>query len=275
MIPEEPMENAMDQRLKEGEHVLLVDHKGREFMFRLARGKRFHSHHGFLEHDQIIGLQEGSRIRSSRGSLLLLFRPTLAQIIMNMPRKAQVIYPKDIGLILMWADVFPGAKVVEVGTGYGALTMALLRAVGPTGQLVSYEIREDFHLASKKTVESYLGECPQWTIKLADALEGIQERNVDRITIDVPEPWLFVPAVKLSLRPGGILLCFTANALQVKSLHDALLDSGGFAHLETMENLLRPWHVKGLSVRPVHRMTAHTGFITVARRVLEEETEIS
>lgn len=255
--------------------MLLIDQKGREYLLRLSGGKRFHSHHGFVEHDQIIGLREGSKVRSSLGSPLLVLRPTLAQIIMNMPRKAQVIYPKDIGLILMWADIFPGARVVEVGTGYGALTMALLRAIGPTGQLVSYEIREDFHLASRKTVESYLGECPQWTIKLADALEGIQETDVDRITIDVPEPWLLVPVVKLSLRPGGILLCFTANALQVKSLHDALLESGGFAHLETMESLLRPWHVKGLSVRPVHRMTAHTGFITVARRVLEEEPKAS
>lgn len=260
----------MHSTLREGEHVLLIDLKGREFLVRLARGKRFHSHHGFLEHDQIIGLEEGSKVRSSRGSLLLVLRPTLAQIIMNMPRKAQVIYPKDIGLILMWADIFPGAKVVEVGTGYGALTMALLRAVGPTGKLVSYEIREDFHLAARNTVESYLGDCPQWSIRLADALEGIQERNVDRITMDVPEPWLFLSSAKVALRPGGILLCFTANALQVKSLHDALWEVGGFALLETMESLLRPWHVKGLSVRPVHRMTAHTGFITVARKVLEE-----
>ncbi len=261
----------MGCELRDGEHVLLIDQKNREFLVRLAKGKRFHSHHGFVEHDQIIGLEEGSRVRSSRGSPLLVLRPTLAQIIMNMPRKAQVIYPKDIGLILMWADVFPGAKVVEVGTGYGALSMALLRAIGPTGRLVSYEIREDFHLAARKTVESYLGDCPQWTIKLADALEGIEEREVDRITIDVPEPWLFLSSAKQALRPGGILLCFTANAIQVKSLHDGFLEVGGFAHTETMENLLRPWHVKGLSVRPVHRMTAHTGFITVARRVLEDD----
>lgn len=265
----------MHPTLREGEPVLLIDQKGREFLVRLAGGKRFHSHHGFVEHDQMIGLEEGSKVRSSRGHLLLILRPTLAQIIMNMPRKAQVIYPKDIGLILVWADVFPGAKVVEVGTGYGALTMALLRAVGPTGQLISYEIRDDFHLAARKTVESYLGDSPQWTIRLADALEGIQERNVDRITMDVPEPWLFLSSAKSALRPGGILLCFTANALQVKSLHDSLLEVGGFAHFETVESLLRPWHVKGLSVRPVHRMTAHTGFITVARRVMEEEPKIS
>lgn len=251
--------------------MLLIDQKGREFLVRLAPGARFHSHHGFLEHDWIIGLQEGSRLSSSHGHQFLVLRPTLAQIIMNMPRQAQVIYPKDIGLILLWADIFPGARVVEIGTGYGALSMALLRAVGPQGQLVSYEIREDFHRAARKTVETYLGSCPQWIIRLADALKGIQERDVDRMTIDVPEPWRFLNVAKDALRPGGILLCFMANALQVKSLHDGFLDVGGFGHFETIESLLRPWHVKGLSVRPVHRMTAHTGFITVARRIKEEE----
>ncbi len=261
----------MDFRpLEAGENVLLVDGKGREFLFRLNPGSRFHSHHGFVEHDSIIGLQEGMRVRSSGGHPFLVLRPTLGQVIMNMPRKAQVIYPKDLGIILIWADIFPGARVVEVGVGYGALTMALLRAIGPEGMLVSYEIREDFHKAARKTVETYLGKCPQWTIKLADASLGIEERGVDRVTMDVPDPWRFLPVVKEALRPGGILLCFTANALQVKSLYDGFQEVGGFEKAETVENLVRPWHVKGLSVRPVHRMTAHTGFITVARRTADE-----
>lgn len=261
----------MDSVLSQGEQVILVDQKGREFLVRLTSGARFHSHHGFVEHDWLIGLPEGSWVRSSHGHQFLLLRPTLAQIVMNMPRQAQVIYPKDMGLIILWADIFPGARVVEIGTGYGALSMLLLRAIGPQGHLFSYEIREDFHRAARKTVETYLGPCPNWTLHLADALEGLQEREVDRVTVDVPEPWHFLPAVKKALRPGGILMCFTANALQVKSLHDGLLQVRGFAHAETIESLLRPWHVKGLSVRPVHRMTAHTGFITVARRVEEQE----
>ena len=141
--------------------------------------------------------------------------------------------------------------------------------MGPEGRLFSYEIREDFYRASQRTVQTYLGECPQWTIHLADALEGIQERNADRLTIDVPEPWKFLPVIKETLRPGGIALFFMANAIQIKSLHDGFLDVEGFARWETIETLLRPWHVKGMSVRPTHRMTAHTGFITVARRVAD------
>lgn len=265
----------MTRKLRPGEHVLLVDQKGREFLLRLTEGGKFHTHHGFIEHDLIIGTGEGGTVRSSLGQTFFVFRPTLAQIIMNMPRKAQVIYPKDLGIILLWADIFPGARVVEIGVGYGALSMVLLRAIGPGGVLVSYDIREDFLNAARKTVETYLGHCPQWTLRLADASLGIEERCVDRITVDVPEPWKLLCAAKKALRPGGIILCFTANALQVKSLYDGFLEVGGFGHLETIETLLRPWHVKGLSVRPVHRMTAHTGFITVARRVLKEDEGVS
>ena len=251
------------------EFVLLIDKKEREFLVRLERGGRFHSHHGFLDHDALIGLQEGSTIKTSQGQTLWVFRPTLAQIIMNMPRQAQVIYPKDIGTILMWADVHPGSTVVEVGTGYGALTMALIRAVGSNGRLTSYEIREDFFLAAQETVSRYLGECPQWIIRLQDVMKGIIEQDVDRILIDITEPWKILPVAKEALRPGGILLCFMANALQVKSLHDGFQDVGGFVLPETIEIILRPWHVKGLSVRPAHRMTAHTGFITTARRAAD------
>jgi tRNA (adenine57-N1/adenine58-N1)-methyltransferase catalytic subunit len=259
----------MVKALSAGELVLLIDSRGREFLTRLETGHRFHSHHGFIEHDAIIGKDEGCMVHASRGSPLLIFRPTLSQIIMNMPRQAQVIYPKDIGAILMWGDVFPGATVVEVGTGYGALTMALLRAVGPQGRLTSYEIREDFYRAAQRTVLNYLGDCPQWTIRLADAVEGFQEKEVDRVLIDVSEPWKFLPVIKETLRPGGILLCFMANAIQVKSLHDGFHELGGFARWETIETLVRPWHVKGLSVRPGHPMTAHTGFITAVRRIGE------
>ncbi len=261
--------------LQEGEWVLLVDQRRREFLVRLQRMGRFHSHHGFVEHEAMIGLPEGSEAVSSHGHRLWVLRPTLSQIIMNMPRQAQVIYPKDIGTILLWADVFPGATVVEVGTGYGALTMALVRAVGREGRLISYEIREDFYRAAQRTVSAYLGNCPQWTIRLGDASEGILEREVDRVLLDVPEPWRLLPQAKEALRPGGILLCFMANAIQVKSLHDGFEETGGFALWETIETLLRPWHIKGLSVRPAHRMTAHTGFITTARRVHDQRDALT
>jgi tRNA (adenine57-N1/adenine58-N1)-methyltransferase len=256
----------MSRPLVEGEIVIFMDTKGREYMTRLRGKERFHSHHGYVEHDSVIGLEEGSEVVTSKGHPLWVFRPTLANIIMNMPRRAQIIYPKDIGVILMWADIFPGANVVEVGTGYGALTLALIRAVGTQGKVVSYEIREDFYEAVQRTVETYLGHCPQWEVRLQDASEGIHERDVDRVLVDVPEPWRLLGVIREALRPGGLLLCFTANALQVKSLNDGLEEVGGFVFPQTIEVLLRPWHVKGMSVRPAHRMTAHTGFITVTRR---------
>jgi tRNA (adenine57-N1/adenine58-N1)-methyltransferase len=259
----------MTKQLEANEFVVLTDSKGREFMVRLQPGGRFHTHHGYVDHDALIGTYEGSTARSSRGHTLLVFRPTLSQIIMNMPRRAQVIYPKDIGTILVWADVFAGATVVEIGTGYGALAMALIRAVGENGRLISYEVREDFFQAAQETVKRYLGPCPQWTIRLQDALDGIHEQGVDRVLIDVPEPWQFLTVIQEALRPGGIVLCFTANALQVKSLHDGFESNGRFVLPQTIETLLRPWHVKGLSVRPAHRMTAHTGFITTARRAFD------
>jgi tRNA (adenine57-N1/adenine58-N1)-methyltransferase len=255
--------------IKDGELLVLTDRKEREYLVRVKAGERFHSHHGFIDYDALIDLPEGCTILSSRGQSFWVFRPTLAQIIMNMPRQAQVIYPKDIGVILMWGDIFPGATVVEIGTGYGALTLALIRAVGPQGGLFSYEVREDFFRAVQQTVSRYFTSYPQWTIHLQDAKNGLQEKNVDRILIDVPEPWEFLAVIKKALRPGGILLCFTANALQVKSLYDGLQAVGGFVLPDTLETLLRPWHVKGLSVRPAHRMTAHTGFITTVRRACE------
>jgi tRNA (adenine57-N1/adenine58-N1)-methyltransferase len=261
----------MNRSLEVNEFVVLIDQKRREFLVRLEREGRFHSHHGFVDYDDLIGQPEGSTVQTSRGQTLRIFRPTLGQIIMNMPRRAQVIYPKDIGAILMWADVYPGANVVEIGTGYGALTMALIRAVGHNGRLVSYEIREDFYLAVQRSVSRYLGDCPQWTIRLQDAREGIAEQEIDRVLADVPEPWTILPQVKEALRPGGILLCFMANAMQVKSLHDGFQELGGYVLPETIEVLVRPWHVKGLSVRPIHRMTAHTGFITMVRRAADIE----
>jgi tRNA (adenine57-N1/adenine58-N1)-methyltransferase len=214
-------------------------------------------------------------VRSSVNEPFLVFRPNLPQLIPNLPRHAQVIYPKDLGPILIWADLFPGARVVEAGVGAGALSMALLRAIADEGHLYSYEIREDFAEMAKKTVGRYFGTTPNWTLKTADITTELQERDIDRIILDLPEPWQVVEPAWKALRPGGILLCYLPTVLQVKSLVDALRGDQRFACIETMETLMRFWHFKGMSARPEHRMVAHTGFLTCARRLADGQKDIA
>ncbi len=255
--------------LGEGEAVVFLDRKEREYLRRLERGRKISIREGKIAVEEVIGQEEGVIIRSSMNEPFLVLRPTLAQLIPNLPRQAQVIYPKDIGMILVWADIFPGAKVVEAGVGPGALTIALLRAVGAEGQLVSYEIREDFAQTARDNVLRYYGPAPHWTLRVEDVALRLDESDVDRILLDLPEPWHLLEKVYQALRPGGVLLSYLPTILQVKSLVDALREHGGFACIETMESLMRFWHIKGLSVRPQHHMVAHTGFITVARRTAE------
>ncbi len=252
--------------LCEGEAVIFFDRKEREYLKRLERGKKISIRGGRIAIEEIIGLEEGSVVRSSLNEPFLVLRPTLAQLIPNLPRRAQVIYPKDIGPILIWGDIFPGAKVIEAGVGPGALTMALLRAVGSEGRVTSYEIREDFAQMARDNIACYFGPAAHWTLKVEDITLHLEETDVDRIILDLPEPWQLTDRAWRALRPGGILLSYLPTVLQVKSLVDSLREHGGFACIETMESLMRFWHVEGLSVRPQHRMVAHTGFIIVARR---------
>ena len=185
-----------------------------------------------------------------------------------MPRGAQIIYPKDIAVILLWADIYPGAAVLEAGIGSGALTMGLLRAVGETGRVISYEIREDFLQRAEKNIGLYFGKLPPNLLtRLQDIYEGIEERGQDRIVLDLPEPWRLVGSAGDALRPGGILLSYLPTILQSSQLTEALHRDGRFSQIETIETLLRSWHIEGMSVRPDHRMVAHTGFITTARRI--------
>ncbi len=260
--------------LRENEAVVLLDRKDREYLARLDRARPIAIRGGKIAIEDIIGHNEGIAVRSSVNEPFLVFRPSLPQLIPNLPRTAQVIYPKDIGPILLWADLFPGARVVEAGVGAGALTMALLRAVGNEGQLISYELREDFAELARKNISRYFGLASHWTIKLGDVAAELDETNIDRVILDLPEPWHVIERAWNALRPGGILLCYLPTVLQVKSLVDALREDRRFACIETSENWMRFWHFKGMSARPQHRMVAHTGFLTSARRLADGQRDI-
>ena len=269
------MMNVSKGPLQENDPVVFLDRKDREYLFRLDRSRGIAIRGGKIPVDDIIGRQEGSVVRSSVNEPFLVFRPTMTQLVPNLPRSAQVIYPKDIGTILIWGDLFPGARVVEAGVGAGALSMALLRAIGSHGQLVSYELREDFALLAQKNVARYFGPAPNWVVKSADIAAALEECEIDRVILDLPEPWNVINPAWKALRPGGILLCYLPTVLQVKSLVDGLRDDKRFACIETTETLMRFWHIKGMSVRPQHRMVAHTGFVTSARRLANGEKDIS
>ena len=269
----------MNARYRKGpfqpdEAVVFLDRKDREYLARLDQRRPIAIRGGKIAVDDVVGRDEGSVVRSSMNEPFLVFRPSLPQLVPNLPRTAQVIYPKDIGPILLWADLFPGAHVVEAGVGAGALSMALLRAVGDDGQLISYEIREDFAELAQKNVSRYFGPAPNWVVKLGDVSLELVEKDIDRVILDLPEPWHVIERAWNSLRPGGFLLCYLPTVLQVKSLIDALRIDKRFACIETSENLMRFWHFKGQSARPQHRMVAHTGFITSARRLADGEKDI-
>lgn len=254
--------------------MILLDRKDREYLARLDPPRPISIRGGKIAAQDIIGRDDGSAVRSSLNEPFLVFRPSLPQLIPNLPRSAQVIYPKDIGPILLWADLFPGARVVEAGVGAGALTMALLRAIGDEGQLISYDIRDDFAGLARKNVERFFGPAPHWTLKVGDVGTELTERDIDRIVLDLPEPWQVIEPAWNALRPGGFLLCYLPTVLQVKSLVDALRHDKRFACIEVSENLMRFWHFKGMSARPQHRMVAHTGFIVSARRLANGQLDI-
>jgi tRNA (adenine57-N1/adenine58-N1)-methyltransferase len=255
--------------LRDRESVVLLDRKGRSYLRTLKRGGRISVRGAPVPCDDLIGHPEGSTVRTTTGEALLVLRPTYAQLIPSLPRQAQPIYPKDVGPLLLWGDIQPGQLVVEVGTGPAALTLALLRAVGPTGRLVSYELREDFATMARDNVARFHGEAPNWMVRVADAFEGIVERDVDRMVVDLAEPWRLLDRAAEALRPGAVLTAFVPTALQVKSHVDALVAHPGYGAVEAFETLLRFWHVGPRSLRPEHRMVAHTGFLVIARRLAD------
>ena len=253
----------MTRPFEPGERALLFDSKGRRYLVTLAGGGEFHTHSGPVLHDDLIGHEEGVLVRSSRGARYTAVRPTLAEVVLKMPRGAQVIYPKDLGPIVMMVDVYPGARVFESGLGSGALSMTLLRA---GADVVGYELRTDFAERARVNVAGFLGEAvlDRYHIHVRDVYDGIEESGFDRAVLDLPEPWRVVKALESTMRPGGILVSYLPTIGQVSILRDAL-ERSGFGMAETMEVLQRSWHIEGQSVRPDHRMVAHTGFLTSAR----------
>jgi tRNA (adenine57-N1/adenine58-N1)-methyltransferase len=253
-----------------GDRVLLVDNRKRRHLITLEAGGEFHTHAGIVRHDDVIGQDDGAVVRSTRNARLIAVRPTLSEYVLEMPRGAQVIYPKDLGPILMLADVFPGARVLESGVGSGALTTALLRAVGPTGHVTGYELRDEFAQRAVRNVHGFLGADVPLDVRVRDVYEGIDLIDLDRVVLDLPEPWRVVKHAVASLRPGGILLAYLPTILQVGRLREELDDSA-FGMIETLEVLQRGWHIEGQSIRPDHRMVAHTGFLTHARLLTAEQ----
>ncbi len=229
-------------------------------------------HSGTVSHDDLIGKPDGSLTTTHTGSRLLALRPTFAERVTGRRRQAQPIYPKDIAAILMYADVQPGDLALEAGSGTGALTAALVRAVGVSGRVVSYEIREDFLELARSAVTDALGGFPaNLEMKLGDVYQGVSEVEVDRALLDLPEPWQAIPAFGGALRPGGVIFAHCPNVSQVARFCDGLREHGGFGLIHTMELLQRGWTIRGRSMRPDHRMVAHTGFLTFARRLAGKE----
>jgi tRNA (adenine57-N1/adenine58-N1)-methyltransferase len=258
--------------MREGESILLIDKVGRRFRVRLKAGDRHSLHSGMIEHDELIGRPEGVIVTTQMGARLLAVRPTFAEQVTGRRRQTQPIYPKDIGAILIGADLHPGARVLEAGTGTGALTIAAVRAVGPGGLVISYEVREEFLEAARRGIVDTLGEMPSnLTLKLGDIYLGVEERDMDRVLLDLAEPWQAVPAVRDALRPGGIVFAHCPNVSQVQRFFDCLREVRGFGLMEAFEVLQRGWTVRGRSLRPSHRMVAHTGFLCFARRLAEDE----
>ncbi|SEQ38315.1 tRNA (adenine57-N1/adenine58-N1)-methyltransferase [Microlunatus flavus] len=258
--------------LRAGERITLTDPKGRRHSVLLAEGGTFHTTKGGVSHDELIGGPEGVVVTSVGGTAFLAMRPLLNEFTVTMPRGAAVVYPKDAAQILMACDVFPGARVVEAGAGSGALTCSLLRAVGPTGRVRSYERRDDFAAQARRNVESFFaGPHPSWDLTVGDLVESLEAEStpqeVDRAILDMLAPWECVDALAERLVPGGVLLAYVATTTQLARMVETLRVHGGFTEPEATETLLRAWHAEGLAVRPRHDMVGHTGFLVGARRM--------
>jgi tRNA (adenine57-N1/adenine58-N1)-methyltransferase len=252
-----------------GDRVQLTDPKKRQHTITLTAGGQFHTHRGIVAHDDLIGEPEGIVVKSTAGTPYLALRPLLSDYVLSMPRGAQVIYPKDAALIVGYADVFPGARVVEAGAGSGSLTCSLLRAVGDEGSVSSYELRPEFADVARANVERFFGaEHPAWRLTVGD-LNDATDTGVDRVVLDMLAPWDCLDTVSRMLAPGGVICAYVATTTQLSKTVEALRSHGTFTEPWSMESMVRNWHVEGLAVRPDHRMVAHTAFLAFSRRLAD------
>lgn len=257
--------------LRAGDQVQLTDPKGRHHTITLAAGAAFHTHRGWIPHDDLINAPEGIVVNTTSGTPYLALRPLLADYVLSMPRGAAVVYPKDAGQIVAMADIFPGARVVEAGVGSGALTCSLLRAVGDSGYVASYERRADFAEVARANVERFFGgPHPAWRVTVGDLTEALTERgDIDRVVLDMLAPWEVLEDARTALVPGGVLCAYVATTTQLSRLVEGLRETRSFTEPSSWESLVRTWHVDGLAVRPDHRMIGHTGFLVTSRRLAD------
>ena len=251
-----------------GDRIQLTDPKGKLYSFTITPGKEWHTHKGWIVHDELIGLPEGSVVSTTAGLKFTAFKPLLADYVLTMPRGATIVYPKDAAMIVGLADIYPGARVLEAGVGSGALTISLLRAVGPSGKVNSIERRADFAENAHSNVSNYFGEKPSnWSLSVGDLQDQNFESEYDRVVLDMLAPWECVDLAARALRPGGVFLAYVATTTQLSVTAEALKDDGRFTEPESSEKIVRGWHHEGLAVRPQQRMIGHTGFLIQSRRM--------
>lgn len=251
-----------------GDRIQLTDSKGKLYSFTITPDKEWHTHKGWITHNDLIGMPEGSIVETTAGLKFTAFKPLLSDYVLSMPRGATIVYPKDAALIVGFADIYPGARVLEAGVGSGALTISLLRAVGKEGFIHSLERRSDFAENATSNVTNYFGGLPSnWKVEVGSVQDQIFEDSFDRVILDMLAPWECVALAAQVLRPGGVFLAYVATTTQLSATAEALKDDGHFTEPESCESLVRGWHHEGLAVRPQHRMIGHTGFLIQSRRM--------
>ena len=251
-----------------GDRIQLTDPKGKMYTFTITPGKEWHTHKGWIVHNDLIGLPEGSVVSTSAGLQFTAFKPLLGDFVLSMPRGATIVYPKDAAMIIGVADVFPGAKVIEAGVGSAALSISLLRAIGPTGELTSFERREDFADIARENVRTYFGTVPtNWNLNIGSVQDSSTDKKYDRVILDMLAPWECISFAAEVLRPGGVFLAYVATTTQLSMTAEAIKEDGHFTEPLSSETIVRDWHHEGLAVRPMQRMIGHTGFLIVTRRM--------